>query len=123
GQTVTDRRDEMAIPVTREELLCKLRREDPIALVEALGSDYFADAHLPGAMNIPPDQVDRLAPHLLPDTTSEVIVYCSGTCENAAIVARRLADLGYERVGIYDAGTPVWIEPVLTTDRSTTMRM
>jgi rhodanese-related sulfurtransferase len=107
----------MATPVTREELLGKLRREDAIALVEALGSGYFADAHLPGAMNIPPDQVDRLAPHLLPDTNVEVIVYCSGTCENAAIVARRLADLGYEHVGIYSGGKADWVEHGLPVER------
>ena len=35
-------------------------------LVEALGAAYYADAHLPGAINIPPGQVDRLAPTLLP---------------------------------------------------------
>ena len=107
----------MVTPVTREELLRKMRREDPIALVEALGSDYFADAHLPGAMNIPPDQVDRLAPHLLPDTAAEVIVYCSGTCENATIVARRLDDLGYEHVGVYGGGKADWIEHSLPVER------
>jgi rhodanese-related sulfurtransferase len=53
----------------------------------------------------------------LPDTTAEVIVYCSGTCENAAIVARRLADLGYERVGIYGGGKADWIEHGLPVER------
>ena len=32
-----------------------------------LGAGYDTDAHLPGAINIPPGHVDGLAPTLLPD--------------------------------------------------------
>src|SRR3954471_16846666 len=96
--------------ISREELLGKIQGGEAVALIEALGPAYFADAHLPGAINIPADQVDRLAATLLPDLTAEVVVYCSGTCENAQIVAARLDDLGYERVGVYRGGKEDWVE-------------
>jgi rhodanese-related sulfurtransferase len=107
----------MATSVTRDELLVMLGAGEPVVLVEALGSAYFADVHLPGARNIPPDQVDRLATSVLPDTAAVVVVYCSGTCDNAAIVARRLTDLGYERVAVYAGGKEDWIEHGLPVER------
>src|SRR4051812_29426822 len=107
----------MTTPITRDELLSKLGSGDPFALVEALGPAYFADAHLPGAVNIPPDEVDRLASRVLPAPSAGVVVYCSGTCLNAALVARRLGDLGYERVLIYSSGKEDWVEHGLPVER------
>src|SRR3954465_12067221 len=100
----------MTMPITRDELLAKLGSAERFSLVEALGPAYFADAHLPGAVNIPPDQVDRLASRLLPAPSGEVVVSCSGPCANAPIVARRLGDLGYERVLVYSSGKEDWVE-------------
>jgi rhodanese-related sulfurtransferase len=107
----------MPTPVTRGTLLQKLRDAAPVALVEALGPGYYEDVHLPGAVNIPAGQVDRLAPQLLPDTTVEVVVYGTATGTSAAMVARRLADLGYESVRIYPGGKEDWIEHGLPVER------
>src|SRR3954469_22879519 len=104
-------------PITRDQLLAKLGSDECFSLVEALGPAYFADAHLPGAANIPPDPVDRLASRLLPDPSAEVVVYCSSTCVNAPIVARRLSERGYERVRIYAWGKEDWVEHGLPVER------
>ena len=108
----------MTTPITREELHGKLVGGDSLVLVEALGPAYFADAHLPGAVNIPPDQVDRLALRLLPDAAAEIVVYCSGTCQNSEIAARRLEDLGYRRVAVYLGGKEDWVEHGLPVERN-----
>jgi rhodanese-related sulfurtransferase len=105
-------------PISRDELHLSLNRGDVFTLVEALGPAYFDDAHLPGAVNIPPDQVDRLAATLLPDRTARVVVYCSSTCHNSAITARRLVELGYEDVHVYLAGKEDWVEHGLPIERS-----
>lgn len=78
---------------------------------------FFADAHLPGAVNIPPGQVEALAPRLLPDREREIVVYCSGTCSNASVVARRLEDLGYREVTVYAGGKEDWVEHGLPVER------
>jgi rhodanese-related sulfurtransferase len=93
-----------------QDLRRRLDEADRMVLVEALGSGYFADAHLPGAINIPADQVERLAPLLLPDLDHEVVVYCSGTCQMSEIAAERLEMLGYRRVLVYGGGKEEWIE-------------
>jgi len=91
---------------------------DPPVLIEALGAAYYADAHLPGALNIPADQVDRLAPDLLPDLRADIVVYCSGTCASSAIAADRLTALGYERVRVFAGGKEEWVEHGLPVERS-----
>lgn len=108
----------MTAEVARDELHRSLRAGKPLVLVEALGAAYFADAHLPGAINIPVDQVDRLAPALLPDRDADIIVYCSGTCSNSEIAAERLVALGYNHVRVYVGGKEDWVEHGLPLERS-----
>ena len=105
--------------IDRQELKRRLAQGGPPVLVEALGAEYFADAHLPGAINLPPGQVDRLAADLLPDLAAEIVVYCSGTCENSQITALRLTQLGYQNVRVYEGGKEDWIEHQLPIERST----
>src|SRR5262245_44085076 len=105
-------------PITRDELHRSLTGGDSLTLVEALGPAYFGDAHLPLAVNIPPDQVDRLAPVMLPDSGARIVVYCSGTCRNSEVAAQRLVDLGYRDVHVYLGGKEDWVEHGLPVVRS-----
>ena len=103
--------------ITRGELKEKLDRGDTVALVEALPAKYYEDKHLPGAINIPHDEVEALAPELLPDRSAEVVVYCAnGPCKNSGIAAERLADLGYTNVRDYHEGKADWIEAGLPVE-------
>ena len=68
----------MDFEVTRDELKNKMDRKERFLLVESQSPMMFEDAHLPGAVNIPPDRVAALAPVLLPEKDAEIIVYCSG---------------------------------------------
>jgi hypothetical protein len=63
--------------IGREELQAKIARKDKFALVETLPAQYYSHDHLPGAINLPPDQIAQLAPKVLPDKTAEIIVYCA----------------------------------------------
>jgi len=108
----------MTPEISRAELHRELAGGAAPTLVEALGAAFFDDAHLPGAINIPPDQVDRLAPTLLPDIDASIVVYCSGTCQNSEIAARRLEELGYRSVRIYLGGKEDWVEHGLPVERT-----
>ena len=107
----------MPTSITRSDLRLEMEGLEPPILIEALGAAYFADAHLPGAVNIPPGQVDRLAPVLIPDLDARIVVYCSGRCDSSRIVARELAELGYSEVRIYEGGKEDWVEHGLPVDR------
>jgi rhodanese-related sulfurtransferase len=99
----------MTRTITRAALRNKLESERKPLLVEALPAKYFQQAHLPGAINIPHDAIDALAPKLLPDKDVEIVVYCASTsCKNSDTAAQRLAALGYSNVAVYSGGKADW---------------
>ncbi len=107
----------MTTPITRDELKRKLDRGDDLVIVEALPPLYYQDSHLPGALNLPHDQVDALASELLPDKNREIAVYCSNpACQNSSIAANRLAALGYRNVRKYAEGKQDWIDAGLPVE-------
>ena len=110
----------MVEKITREDLAAKLGNGARVTLVEALPAKYYKERHLPGAVNLPHDRVDALAPSLLPDKGAEIVVYCaSAPCKNSGIAAERLVELGYTRVRDYHEGKADWVAAGLPTERGT----
>lgn len=108
----------MSLAIGREDLKAKLDGGEPVVVVEALPEQYYRKAHLPGAINLPHDEVDALAPRLLPDKTAAIVVYCANlACENSGIAARRLAALGYVNVRDYAEGKQDWIDAGYAVER------
>jgi len=64
--------------ITREQLKQKMDRREVFFLVETQSPMMYEDAHLPGALNVPPNRVAELAPRLLPEKDAEIVVYCAG---------------------------------------------
>jgi rhodanese-related sulfurtransferase/DNA-binding HxlR family transcriptional regulator len=97
-----DRRDVEAI--TRAELLDRLERGDVVVVDVRPGPEYDA-GHVPGAIWIPPDQLELLD-ELPPD--SEVVAYCRGPyCVYADDAVRRLRRTG-RRARRLEEGLPEW---------------
>lgn len=110
--------------ITRQELKAKLDRGDKVTLIEALPSKYYEYKHLPGAINIPHDEVEVLAPKLLPNKAAEVIVYCANEpCKNSGLAAQRLTELGYTNVHDYHEGKADWIEAGLPVESGVASRV
>ncbi|MEU8616977.1 rhodanese-like domain-containing protein [Streptomyces sp. NPDC048623] len=106
----------MVQKITRDELQKKID-EGLVTVVEALPLSYYADKHLPGALNLPLDQVDELSPTLLPDKDAAIVTYCAdGPCPNSGIAAERLVELGYTDVREYYEGKADWVEAGLPTE-------
>ncbi|WP_406637675.1 rhodanese-like domain-containing protein [Amycolatopsis sp. WGS_07] len=106
----------MVKPITRDEVKRRIDAGTAI-VVEALPAEYYAKAHLPGALNLPVDDVEELAPTLLPHKDSAVIVYCADSpCQNSGNVAKHLQELGYTQVFDYDEGKADWIAAGLPTE-------
>jgi rhodanese-related sulfurtransferase len=74
------------------------------------GARRYDIGHIPGAINIPETQFDKLAPTLLPaDKGAEIIFYCQGpTCDLSAKSAYKAEKLGYTNIKVYEAGIPDW---------------
>ena len=60
------------------DLKSKLDRKQ-ITVVETLAPERYREAHLPGALNIPPERINELAPQLLPNKDAEIVTYCTNT--------------------------------------------
>ena len=88
-----------------------MERGDELVLVDALGPISYGAAHLPGAINIPPDRVDELAGSRIPGIDTEVVVYCADAdCDASVEVAQRLIELGYRNVRHYSGGKRDWAD-------------
>jgi rhodanese-related sulfurtransferase len=69
----------MSVPtISRDELKQKIDRGDRFALVETLPEFMYKQRHLPGALNLPPNEVQQRAASVLPDKNAEIVVYCGG---------------------------------------------
>jgi rhodanese-related sulfurtransferase len=63
--------------ISTGDLKDKLDRKDPFTVVETLAPERYREAHLPGALNIPPERIKELAPQLLPNKDEEIVTYCT----------------------------------------------
>jgi rhodanese-related sulfurtransferase len=104
----------MTKTITREQIKQKLDANEPITLVEALPVRYYNDAHLPGAINIPHDEIREKAPKMLPDKDALIVVYCASTeCRNSQIATNLLQQMGYDNAHEYVEGKQHWLEAEL----------
>jgi rhodanese-related sulfurtransferase len=95
--------------ISRQQLCELIERGGDIVLVDALSPVSFAASHLPGAVNIPPTDVDERAPRRIPDPDAEIVVYCQNpNCESSVEVGQRLLELGYRNVRHYPGGKDDW---------------
>jgi len=69
----------MESTISTKDLKAKLDRKEGIKVVETLAPERYHEAHIPGAMNIPPERIKELAPELLPNKDAEIVTYCSNT--------------------------------------------
>ncbi|MEV5746968.1 rhodanese-like domain-containing protein [Actinoallomurus sp. NPDC052308] len=106
----------MTALITRDELKTAIDA-GAVTVVDALGGEYYAKQHLPGALALTRDEVDAQAPTLLPDRDAAIVTYCSNpACPNSGQVADRLTTLGYTNVRKYREGIEDWVAAGLPTE-------
>ncbi len=112
----------MTALITRDELE-KAVAAGAVTVVDALGGEYYAKQHLPGAVALAPGDVDARAAALLPDREAAIVTYCSNpACPNSGQVADRLTALGYVNVRKYREGIEDWAGAGLPTEAAEVRR-
>ena len=105
--------------ISRDELR-ELIDAGSVTVVDALGGDYYAQRHLPGAVELVEADVDERAADVLPDQDAPIVTYCSNpACPNSGRVAERLLRLGYRNVRKYEAGIQDWVDAGLPVEHGT----
>lgn len=95
--------------ISRDDLKTLIASSKEYTIVEALPRQYYEAEHLPGAINIPHDEVQAAASRLISDKSESVIVYCANAeCRNSHIAAEVLRELGYSSVYEYAEGKKGW---------------
>lgn len=65
--------------ISTNDLKAKIDRKDSVKVVETLAPERYRQGHLPGALNIPPENVRQLASQLLPNKEVEIVTYCANS--------------------------------------------
>lgn len=103
--------------IDRHELERRIH-DRSVVVLEALPPSYFEADHLPGAKNLPLDDLEQRAGALLPDRSASIVTYCSGpTCQNSRIAAEKLTALGYTDVRPFEGGKEEWLAAGLPFER------
>ena len=110
---------ELAVGEVSKERLRVVLDTGTAILIDARGESEFAEGHLPGALNIPYenlfDHTATLDYEVPRDAT--VIVYCTSvTCDLGDKLARELRLMDYERVVLYRGGWDEWSEAGYPTE-------
>lgn len=106
-----------ATPVSRTELLERLRRGDLVAL-DVRPAEEYAACHIPGALSIPVDELERRLADLPDDV--EIVAYCRGPlCVFSPQAVRILRRHGLRARQLED-GFPEWRLADLPVEMTTT---
>lgn len=92
-------------PITREELSGRLR-DGMVTVLDVRPSDEFALGHVPGALNVPLDELDAHLSTLDPE--KDIVAYCRGAyCVMSFEAVSRLRVRGF-RARRLEEGMPEW---------------
>jgi rhodanese-related sulfurtransferase len=95
--------------MTIDELKARINSTKPYILADARDVDAYDDAHIPGAIPIPADEVDRLTDTY--DRNLDVITYCgSYQCPASTMAAKEFIKKGFSHVWDYKGGIQEWTE-------------
>jgi len=83
-------------------------RSRTAVFVDAREPDFFEEAHIPGAINLPVSEIAAI--HGLPDDkAAPLIVYCSDAdCSDSRIVAKAISAAGYQNAAVFAGGWDAW---------------
>ena len=92
--------------ISREELCGKMKRNEPIQILNVLSPEYYNLGFIKGSRKIPLEELDRRMNEL--DKNKEVITYCAGVdCPASLKAAEKLAAKGFN-VRAYEGGIKEW---------------
>lgn len=98
--------------ISQAEAMKIMSGDEPYVIVDVRRPDEFARGHIPGAINVPNEDIADEQPAELPDLDQVLLVHCQ-TGRRSAAASRKLADIGYTRV-LEFGGIMTWKGEVVT---------
>lgn len=77
--------------------------------IDVRSAEELEGGYIPEAIHIPVDQLEAIAPIVLPDKNAEIICYCQ-TGRRSKVAADILRRLGYSQASSLDGGYEAWVQ-------------
>jgi sulfur-carrier protein adenylyltransferase/sulfurtransferase len=79
-----------------------------VAVVDVREADEFSAGHLPGAKHVPRSYLESRIEGVVPDRSTQVILYCQSGNRSAYAARTLTEELGYEHVRSMKGGITLW---------------
>lgn len=94
--------------ITADELKAALESERPPVLINVLPREAHEAKHIPGSVNVPVDDIDRVE-SIVPNKNESIVVYCANAdCTASPKAAQQLEERGYTNVVDFEDGYAGW---------------
>ena len=91
-----------------------MKDESGYLIVDVRTPEEFAEGHIPGAINVPNEEIGTEMPDALPDKDQLLLVYCRRG-NRSKDSSQKLADMGYTNVYEF-GGIETWTGDVVTEE-------
>lgn len=96
--------------IKAKELNKMIESGEKMIIVDCRSKWAYDEGHIKGAINLPVNDVDKLAPQLIPKKESELVLYCgSENCFNSIAEFERLEKLSYKNLLHFEGGLEEWV--------------
>src|SRR5882724_9296545 len=79
-----------------------------VAVIDVRETEEFAAGHLPGAKHVPRSYLESRIEGVVPDRSTQVILYCQSGNRSAYAARTLIEELGYEHVRSMKGGITLW---------------
>ena len=114
-------KEEMGLTTLSLAQTYELYQKGQALFVDARDAEEYAELHLPGAVNLNRERLDKEGARALAGVPAdrEIVVYCGTvSCDAALRTAEKLQSLGYTRVLVFLGGFRAWDEAGYPADTS-----
>jgi rhodanese-related sulfurtransferase len=93
----------------------QIKEQRDFVVINVLDKSLYDDCHIKGSIHVPFNEIDYYASLL--DKSIEVVVYCSNyMCASSNYAAKKLRELGFTKVLVYEGGMAEWYQKGLPVE-------
>jgi len=98
--------------ITPAELVTRMEGPDAPVILDVRSPEEYTDGHIPGAINVPYDQIGARIGSLEEYRDGDLVVYCR-TGRRAGVAERALREAGFEQIWDLEGHMVAWREAEL----------